>query len=199
MSTIRVNAIQHTTANDTNMTLFANGNIAMTTANALLRVGNTVISNAGISVGGSLYGGFGPAFSAANTTASFSIPGATYLKLNFPVENFDTASCYDPSLSRFTPNIAGYYHIGARLNIAAYSNRWSLLLYKNGSYFALLDQNTGNGTNDEGVFGSTLAYANGTSDYFEIYVQGNNTSTFYGYVVASYSDFTFYAHLARPA
>ena len=53
MSTIRVNAIQNTTANDTNMTLFANGNVAITTANTTLRVGNTVISNAGISVGGS--------------------------------------------------------------------------------------------------------------------------------------------------
>ena len=52
MSIINVNAIQHTSANDTNMTLFANGNVAITTANTTLRVGNTVISNAGISVGG---------------------------------------------------------------------------------------------------------------------------------------------------
>ena len=35
------------------MTLFANGNVAITTANTVLTVGNTVISNAGISVGGS--------------------------------------------------------------------------------------------------------------------------------------------------
>ena len=52
MSIIKVNAIQHTSANDTNMTFFANGNIAMTTANTVLRVGNTAISNSGISVGG---------------------------------------------------------------------------------------------------------------------------------------------------
>lgn len=52
MSTIRVNAIQHTSANASNMTLFANGNVAMTTANTTLTVGTTVISNSGISVGG---------------------------------------------------------------------------------------------------------------------------------------------------
>ena len=52
MSIIKVNAIQHTSANDTNMTLFANGNVTMTTANSVLRVGNTAISNSGISVAG---------------------------------------------------------------------------------------------------------------------------------------------------
>jgi len=52
MSTIKVNAIQHTTANASNMTLFANGNVAMTTANTTLTVGSTTISNSGISVGG---------------------------------------------------------------------------------------------------------------------------------------------------
>jgi hypothetical protein len=52
MSIIKVNAIQHTTANASNMTLFANGNVAMTTANTTLTVGNTTISNSGISVGG---------------------------------------------------------------------------------------------------------------------------------------------------
>jgi hypothetical protein len=52
MSTIKVNAIQHTTANASNMTLFANGNVAMTTANTTLTVGNTTISNSGISVAG---------------------------------------------------------------------------------------------------------------------------------------------------
>lgn len=52
MSTIRVNAIQHTTANSGNMILHANGNVSMITSNTTLFVGNTAISNAGISVGG---------------------------------------------------------------------------------------------------------------------------------------------------
>jgi hypothetical protein len=147
---------------------------------------------------GSGLAGTGPAFSAANTTTSFSIPGATYYKVSFPVENFDTANCYDTSLSRFTPNIAGYYHIGARLSTAGYSGRWSLYLYKNGALFSVLDQNTGNGSNDEGVFGSGLVYANGTTDYFEVYVQGNNTTTFYGYTTGG-QDCTFYAYLVRAA
>jgi hypothetical protein len=52
MSIIKVNAIQHTSANGSNMTMFANGNVSMTTANSILTVANTVISNSGISVGG---------------------------------------------------------------------------------------------------------------------------------------------------
>lgn len=52
MSTIKVNAIQHTTANSGNMLLHANGNVSMITSNTTLFVGNTAISNAGISVGG---------------------------------------------------------------------------------------------------------------------------------------------------
>ena len=53
MSTIRVNSIQHTTANSGNMILHANGNVSMLTANSTLFIGNTSISNAGISVSGS--------------------------------------------------------------------------------------------------------------------------------------------------
>ena len=52
MSTIRVNAIQNTNANSGNMLLHANGNVSMTTSNTTLFIGNTAISNAGISVGG---------------------------------------------------------------------------------------------------------------------------------------------------
>jgi hypothetical protein len=59
MSIIKVNAIQHTTANSGNMILHANGNVSMLTANSTLFIGNTSISNAGISVSGSAVSAFG--------------------------------------------------------------------------------------------------------------------------------------------
>ena len=59
MSTIRVNAIQNTNANSGNMLLHANGNVSMTTSNTTLFIGNTAISNAGISVGGVAVNPFG--------------------------------------------------------------------------------------------------------------------------------------------
>ena len=59
MSTIRVNSIQHTTSNSGNMVLHANGNVSMGMANSTLFVGNTAISNAGISVGGTTVSAFG--------------------------------------------------------------------------------------------------------------------------------------------
>lgn len=60
MSTIRVNTIQHTTANSGNMILHANGNVSMLTANSTLFIGNTSISNAGISVSGSAVNALNP-------------------------------------------------------------------------------------------------------------------------------------------
>lgn len=59
MSTIRVNTIQHSSANSGNMILHANGNVSMLTANSTLFVGNTAISNAGISISGSAMSAFG--------------------------------------------------------------------------------------------------------------------------------------------
>ena len=52
MSIVRVNAIQHTAGNNASISLFANGNVAMTASNTTLTVGNTTISNSGISVAG---------------------------------------------------------------------------------------------------------------------------------------------------
>ena len=69
MSTIRVNSIQHTTANSGNMMLHANGNVSMLTANSTLFIGNTSISNAGISISGS-------AMSAASGMRNRIINGA---------------------------------------------------------------------------------------------------------------------------
>jgi hypothetical protein len=59
MSTIRVNTIQHSSANSGNMILHANGNVSMLTANSTLFIGNTSISNAGISISGSTVSPFG--------------------------------------------------------------------------------------------------------------------------------------------
>lgn len=188
------------------MTLFANGNVAMIAANAMLTVGNTaisnsgvtvgstIISNAGISVGGSLYGTFGPAFSAyLATNQSYTTPN--YTKVTFQTEEYDTASCYDNATNyRFTPNVAGYYLFMWNVQGNA-TNRSTAYLYKNGSAFKSGVDSIGNGSNNNSSNGSALAYANGTTDYFEIYFQGNINNTLVGSSVATF----FQGFLARPA
>lgn len=207
MSIIKVNAIQHTSANGSNMTLFANGNVAMIAANAMLTVGNTVISNsgvtvgstiisnAGISVGGSLYGSFGPAFSAYNTGGQ-SVTGGVYTKLQINTEEFDTANCFDSTTNyRFTPTVAGYYLFTFNAENGAATARLTTYLYKNGSVFKNGVDSIGNGSNSNSSNGSALAYANGSSDYFELYVQGNNAQSIQPGSAVTY----FQAFLVRPA
>src|SRR5210317_1629772 len=54
--------------------------------------------------------GSGPAFSAYQSSAQ-TIAGYTFVKMNLQTEEFDTDSCFDTSLSRFTPTVAGYYQV----------------------------------------------------------------------------------------
>jgi len=120
--------------------------------------------------------GNGPTFSAYKN-ATQSITANVNTKVTFQVEEWDTASCYDTSTSRFTPNVAGYYLIATGVSMGNYTNRYTAKLYKNGSAYKVLQNNTGNGTNDDGVFGSAIVYLNGSTDYVEMYVEGNNTAT----------------------
>jgi hypothetical protein len=115
----------------------------------------------------------GPAFSAYTSSDTQTIPNNYQTKVLFQTEEFDTNNCY--SSSRFTPNVAGYYQLNAMVRIdgASGTGEFMILLYKNGSEYK-------RGTNNGGVqiattlwsmSVSSLAYANGTTDNFEIYVQ----------------------------
>ena len=116
-----------------------------------------------------------PAFYAYNATTQ-SIGSGTYTKVQFPTEGFDTANCYDNATNyRFTPNVAGYYQLNAGVYFAS-SGSIILPLYKNGSLFMESNRlNTGSAGNTLGFGG--LVYANGSSDYFEIYAYASSGST----------------------
>jgi hypothetical protein len=108
----------------------------------------------------------GPAFSAY-LSANQTISANTITKVALNVERFDTNSNYDPTTNyRFTPTVAGYYQLSMNL----YSNdgaRTGVFLYKNGALFAHGSDIAG--TTVRAVSGSVLVYANGTTDYFEMY------------------------------
>ena len=55
--------------------------------------------------------GNGPAFSAYQSTQQTGISSATFTKVNFQTEEFDTNSNF--ASSTFTPTIAGYYQINS--------------------------------------------------------------------------------------
>ena len=145
---------------------------------------------------GSTFAGTGPAFSAYKSVAQ-SISTATTTKATFPSEEYDTASCYDASTSTFTPNVAGYYQfIFCGQNDTVTSGRCQTWLYKNGAAAFFKEENlNGPGSTYPSRLLSCLVYANGTTDYFEIYVRqesgtnkelyggGTNNTVFQGYLV----------------
>jgi hypothetical protein len=108
----------------------------------------------------------GPAFSAY-LGGSQTISNGTWTKVAASTELFDTNSNYDVSLYRFTPTVAGYYQISFCWAVNAVATAIQLALYKNGSV-SLVPAQTAAST--AAVSASVFVYANGSTDYFEFYV-----------------------------
>ena len=132
----------------------------------------------------------GPAFSAYASASTNIATGAT-VKIGFQTEEFDTNSNYDTTLSRFTPTVAGYYQITALVTLAvASAGIFTPFIYKNGTEFKLGATQTGSGTNFIRGYVTSLVYANGTTDYFEIFAGHSYASTVPAYALASQTYFT---------
>ena len=149
----------------------------------------------------SFYGGFGPAFEAYLSGSTQALTtSATWYKVTLNAESYDTASCFDSTTNyRFTPNIAGYYHITAQGYID-YSTtspiRMRLSVYKNGVGFKETIV-----TQPSAIYGtlnmSNLIYMNGSSDYLELYSLQQGGSGAYLIAGAAYTYMS--GFLARPA
>ena len=115
----------------------------------------------------------GPAFSAYAAAILQTIPNNAQTKVLFQTEEFDTNNCY--ANSRFTPTAAGYYQLNAevRLDGASGTGEMMIILYKNGSEYKRGTNQSGTqiASNFWAMQVSSVAYANGVGDYFEIYVQ----------------------------
>jgi hypothetical protein len=108
----------------------------------------------------------GPAFSAYRTAARNT--AATNFQAVIPdTEEFDTASCYDTTTGRFTPNVAGYYQINGEVYSSASVGELIAVFYKNGTLYKY-GTRTASGGNGASV--SSVVFLNGTTDYVELYV-----------------------------
>ena len=111
-----------------------------------------------------------PAFGAWNSTVTSTSTG-TYTKILFQTEEFDTNNNF--ASSTFTPTVAGYYQLNAAITLASpVAGLVITNLYKNGTSFKRLAATTNSSA--YGSNGSALVYANGTTDYFEIYCFQNS-------------------------
>ena len=108
------------------------------------------------------------------------ISSGTNTKILFATEDFDTASFYDPSTSRFTPTVAGKYFIYATVNGGSDSNNdindLRCYLYKNGSSVTLNDNAPNTNFRRMGLNVYASLDMNGSTDYVEIYFLSNISS-----------------------
>lgn len=156
------------TASNRTLTLPDNTGTVVSTAST------GVVSQAMLASG---VGATGPAFSAYRNSSQTGITAGVFTKVQFNVEYFDTANCYDSATNyRFTPNVAGYYHFSyCVLTAGTGLSGTSCQLWINGStasYGNYCDGAIGSVISS----GSTIYYMNGTTDYAEVYVVGGTTS-----------------------
>ena len=132
-----------------------------------------------------------PVFAAGGTnTPAFDVqkPGsqavssATYTKVAFYSEIYDTDGCFDADTNnRFTPTTAGKYYVYAQVqcNSAADDNLSSteILIYKNGSADSHTTAHDNFATAYPRIFNAKTSATidfNGSSDYVEVFVNIND-------------------------
>jgi hypothetical protein len=133
----------------------------------------------------------GPAFRAYIDSGQ-AITSGSQQKVTFGTETFDTNANF--ASSRFTPTVEGYFQLNATVRIDGTSStaEGMITIWKNGSEYARGNNTSGaeQGTNFYSMQVSDIAYANGSSDYFEIYIQqgsGGNRNTTAGSNISYFS------------
>lgn len=139
-----------------------------------------------------------PSFSAYNSSAQ-SVAHNTFTKIQFQTENFDTNSNYDNSTNyRFTPTVAGYYHVTEQVAFNSLTANSMSVIYKNGGAIAYSPIAVGwSGISNTISAIAIDVYMNGTTDYLEVYAYqatGGSLNT-----IGSSNATIFSAFLARAA
>jgi hypothetical protein len=161
-----------------------------TTKMSLYSTGNLNVTG-GYTVGGKKAVN-GPAFRAYVSVGQTISSVGSQIKVTFGGETFDTDGCF--ASSTFTPTVEGYYQLNAtvRLSGPAGTGENMLILYRNGTEYARGTNGSGTeiGANFYSMQVSDIAYANGTTDTFEVYIQqgsGTNKDTTAGQNISYFS------------
>lgn len=126
-------------------------------------------------------GSSGPAFRAYASTNQ-SVSGATFTKIVFGAENFDTDNCF--ASNDFTPTKAGYYQLNANIETTGATGNDYFYIYKNGSdYQRFRSPISGSGSYQL----SQLVYLNGTTDYANVYWYNSAITVVSGSALTSFS------------
>lgn len=114
------------------------------------------------------------AFAAVRSAGQLNIATVTFTKVECDAEEFDVSGWYDPTTNfRYTPQLAGYYAFtgAVQINPGVNGARVVAILYKNGTRYRDFGQFYGTGTAAIRASGPVApVFANGTTDYFELWV-----------------------------
>ena len=129
-------------------------------------------------------GGANTPYFEAYLNSNQSISSATYTKVQFNTETYDTASDYDNSSNyRYTPTTSGKYYVYTRVqcdSLAASNLKAAAVeIRKNGStYFKNFDSQADNQSQECNLGAHGIITMNGSSDYLEVfgYVQDESGS-----------------------
>jgi len=138
--------------------------------------GDTVALGSGATQTG--FGGVNtPAFLAYVSTSS-SLSSGSYTKVQFNSELFDSDSCYDNATNyRFTPTSSGKYFLSTICRVDSIDSGApiEISIYKNGNGQLNFRHTPYNTTSSPVSIGENLIVtANGTTDYFEVYIYQNS-------------------------
>ena len=163
--------------------IFPAGNV---TAGKFLKV-DSVSGSGTTGIGTMTFGDAGGAntpYFEAYLNSNQSISSATYTKVQFNTETYDTASDYDNSSNyRYTPTTAGKYYVYTRVQVDALSashlKSSAVEIRKNGStYFKNFNSQADNQAQEMNLSAHGIVTMNGSSDYLEVfgYVQDESGS-----------------------
>ena len=110
-----------------------------------------------------------------------SVSAATVTKIQWQSVELDTASYWDSTNHRYTPQVAGHYMFGGcvRFNVSSVMKYANAAIYKNGSLqFRHQLQLTNDYINNGGFpIPTGMVQLNGSSDYVEVHMQFDHNTT----------------------
>jgi phosphopantothenoylcysteine synthetase/decarboxylase len=114
----------------------------------------------------------GPAFRAYRATSVQTPANATFTKVQFNAESFDTDNCFDSTTNyRFTPTTAGKYQLSAAVQCSSTGAAKEVIMrwYFNGASIGNATLAQTNSWVNFVATSSQLYSFNGTTDYMEVY------------------------------
>jgi hypothetical protein len=157
-----------------------NGMLAGSISNDKLANSTITIGGQSVALGGSIggVGATGAVFDVTRTINNDQTLNGLVKVTNLTVR-LDSNNSFSTGLSRFTPNVAGYYFISAKYGTGGFVLNASpyMSLYKNGTevFNSTLLVTNANASDVEGARSELRGYVlmNGSTDYLELYMYAN--------------------------